>query len=200
MQIFIETLTGKSIRIDVESDDTIDIVKAKIQDKEDIHPAQQRLFLCSRPLQGHRTLSHYHVWKDSTLDLILPKSPKRKTKTAPTIPRKATIGPITTEISRRTATPEQQYEANVPTIPMQIFVQTLTGKTISLEVKSHYTIKKIKAKIQDEEGIHPAHQRLFLANKPLQNNQSLAHYKIRKDSTLDLLLHQHAGYRPVSRL
>lgn len=199
MQIFIETLTGKSITIDVESDDTIDIVKAKIQDKEDIHPAQQRLFLCGRQLKDHHTLSHYHVWKDSTLDLILRNSPKYKT-TAPITPTRATAAPITAESSRRTTTQQQQYETDVPTIPMQIFVQTLTGKTISLEVKSHYTINKIKARIHDEEGIHPARQRLFLANKPLQNNQSLAHYKIRKDSTLDLLLHQHAAYRPVSRL
>jgi ubiquitin C len=75
----------------------------------------------------------------------------------------------------------------------QIFIKTLQGKTLTLDVNDNDTIASIKDKIAEKEGIPQEQQRLVFNGKQLEDKNTIAEYGIENDASIHLVLRLRGG-------
>ncbi len=152
MQVFIKTVSGKAITIEIESSDTIRNLKKQIEAKEGVCPDQQIIVYSGQQLEDYKTLADYSIEKEATVRFF----------------SKILGG-------------------------MQIYVRSLTGRLLTLQVEPNALVRTVKSAIEAQEGIPADDQRLIWGGKDLEDGRTLAEYNILREANLVVILRIRGG-------
>ncbi|KAL9697364.1 hypothetical protein quinque_000805 [Culex quinquefasciatus] len=214
MEIFVKTLTGKTIALRLRSFNSVGDVKIMVQEKEGFPPNQQRLIFDCQLLEDGRTLSGYNV-KHGDIMLLLLQSGGSCDVCNPNMEIfvKSLTGKTMTMPVRRFNTAEEQLDdertladyciqnkdtihllirlggpCNVCNPYMEIYIKLSAGKTMTLRPRRFNTVKDVKNMILDKEGYPPNQQRLIFNQQELENGCSLSYYHIQDKDIINLAL------------
>lgn len=213
MKIHVKHWDGRVITFNVQPDDTIDDIKTRVEEKEDIPKDDQRLTFGGQPLdEDDKTLRDYGIKHESTLDLepmqIYVKTPDGKTIPVQVEPTD-TVEDVKKKVEDKAGIPVPDQtllfdgeELDDPTTladnnikhgdtltldPMQIYVKHWDGSVITLDVQPGDTLGDVKSKVDAEKDIPPDQQRLTFNDKPLKKNKkTLRDYNIKNKDTIVL--------------
>lgn len=163
--LFIRTPIGKMVKVGFLPSDTVKLIKQKVHAKVGLEPERQVLLLAGTPLENSVTLGSFDISAESNFHLVL---------------RSSEMNP--SESSAPESSPPEINDL------VQIFIRTLTGKTFTLEVSVSDSIRDVKAKIQQLQGLPIDQQVLLTRGEPLSDALRLRDYNIETESTFYLTL------------